>query len=137
MDARDTLLTGILPFDATFTLITCWVLGDTISQLVFGAEREMARLLEVKAATGGLNTVHFEKHNCHVLAIPLVVPRDLAGCAVIAEDRRSPVSASGMSVSVLDGNQSLNAVERFKHMDVVQQLAGAHDPLRVYEVSPR
>jgi hypothetical protein len=116
LEAPDSLLKEILPANSTFTPVFCWVAGESLSQMIFGAEREMTRLLQVKAETRGLNTKRFGGRNCHVRVEPLPVPRKYAEYAVIAEDRRLTLPNSPIDLPILDINQSLFGRERFRHV---------------------
>jgi hypothetical protein len=58
-------LDGVLPRSGTFVSISCWMIGPNPSQMSFGAEREMTRLLDVKDVTRGRSTAELGSRNLH------------------------------------------------------------------------
>jgi hypothetical protein len=73
-----------------FVPVMCLLLGRQLAELTFGAETEMQRVLEVKAATGGLNTEKLSGLNLHFWLAPLPLPMELHDCVGLAADRRGP-----------------------------------------------
>jgi hypothetical protein len=107
---------GILPSRFQFVPLECWVVGTKLTRAIFGAEREMGRVLHVKGLTNGLNTDLLGDRNCHVWLAPLNIPESLRGCAAIAQDRRLQVRSSSVQIPILDVNQAIFCGERFKHL---------------------
>jgi hypothetical protein len=103
----------LLPNKFDFVSFSCWVVGDYFSFLSFGAERQLERVLRVKAQTGGLNTARLEPRNCHISLAPLELPRHLRNCAGIVHDRRLCIPGSTVAIPMLDIQQSIYSWERF------------------------
>ena len=118
---------ALLPSSFEFVPIRCFVLGDgVLTETHFGAERQMERLLHIKGATGGLNTIRFNGQNCHFWLAPMPIDDSLRGYAAIAHDQRLPVGKSGVAIPSLDVNQAVFSKERFRRL--VPNEAGS--PLR-------
>lgn len=96
-DLEDT----VLPDESRFVVVSCWRAGKNLSQLSVCLDGQMKRLLEVKGATGGLNSDRLGERNCHLTLWPLQVPRRLQSIAVIARERRVRLDDS-MTVGLLD-----------------------------------
>ncbi|MBO0700328.1 MAG: hypothetical protein J2P46_18155, partial [Zavarzinella sp.] len=67
----DTLWDNLLPAESPWVNVGCMWFGDgtdecQIARLTFCADVGMARVLRVKAATGGLNTDRLDGRNCHI-----------------------------------------------------------------------
>jgi hypothetical protein len=115
-ERTDEFLQRVLPARSTFVAMHCWLLReDERTQMIFGAEREMERLLFVKGKTGGLNTNLLNERNCHIWLAPLDVPRWAHGCGIIARDRRVALKGTDVALGALDVNQSIFTGERYKH----------------------
>ena len=71
MFERDLHLLDVLPEDFHFVGVGCLNAGVYSSLLSFGAETEMARLLRVKDATGGLSSDRLGGRNLHAWLYPL------------------------------------------------------------------
>jgi hypothetical protein len=104
----------LLPERYTPARAECWLLRTTETVLSFEGEREIARLLDAKGRTGGLNTERLQPRNCHIWLGPLPVERALRGYAAIAEDRRIQMKRTNVALPMLDVNQALMTGERFK-----------------------
>ncbi len=102
----------LLPSEFHFVAISCWTVGpSSFSTLVFGAEQEMTRLLEVKNKTGGLSTDRLGDRNVHAWLAPLPLhPRD-ALCGAVARDRRKRIRDSDASFAILDFLQAMGDFE--------------------------
>lgn len=109
---RDAFMRSILPAEFQFVPIRCLVVGPYFSELTFGAERGMARLLDVKDATGGKSTTRLQGRNLHASIAPLRGggTRDYAA---LVNDRTLPLGLSGARIAKLDLMQALTTGERF------------------------
>lgn len=113
IERSEALLSEILPPTCAFTPIYCWVIGNKLTQMTFGAETEMRRLFETKGDTGGLNTNRLNGRNCHIWLAPLDVNLSLRGCAIIAHDQRVSLRPSSVAIPMHDFNQAASCQERF------------------------
>ena len=111
MFERDLHLLDVLPEDFHFVGVGCLNAGVYSSLLSFGAETEMARLLRVKDATGGLSSDRLGGRNLHAWLYPLDACRGGTYAAVVC-NRRVPVGRSGASVAKLDVEQALGTAEQ-------------------------
>lgn len=109
-------IADVLPHEFQFVMVSCWVLGDRLTQLLFGAETGMNELLGVKGRTRGLNTEILDGRNLHLWLAPYDVPAELRGCAAVARDRRVRFEQTGALVPIFDVNQTLYTGERFKRL---------------------
>lgn len=116
IERSDELLEEMLPESFSFVGLYCWIVGEKLTQTTFGAEQEMARLLGIKAKTGGLNTDKLDGRNCHIWLAPLDVSRKLRACAAIVQDKRLELKSSTIAIPILDVNQAIFCGERFKHL---------------------
>lgn len=116
IERSDEMLEEILPKSFNFVSLQCLIVGEKLTQTIFGAEREMARLFSTKAKTNGLNTDKLGSRNCHIWLAPLNIPSKLRGCAAIAQDRCLELKPSSMAIPILDFNQAIFCGERFKHI---------------------
>ncbi len=114
IERSEDLLDEILPTSSVFVPLYCWIVGDKLTQTLFGAEREMTRLLRVKGETGGLNTDRLAGRNCHISLAPMDVPVPLEGCAAIVQDRRGKLPSSRVEIPFLDVQQVAYCAEGFK-----------------------
>lgn len=105
-DIRD-----VLPPRHHFVAISCINASPRSSQLAFGAETEMGRLLRVKDATGGLNTDRLGRRNMHATVSGLKIggTRDYAA---VAYDRRASIGSDGVFVARLDVTHAFLSLER-------------------------
>ncbi len=110
------MLWDILPRSPHFVALSCCILGERLSQLTFGAEKEMSRLLTVKGKTRGLNTDRLGGRNCHLWLAPLDIPEPLRHCSAIVHDRRVKLNHSLAEIPLFDANQAIFTGERFRHL---------------------
>lgn len=87
----DTLWNDLLPPPGRWVNVGCaWFGGGPdeyqVAQLVFCADADMARVLRIKAATGGLNTDLLDGRNCHIWPHPALA-QALGPCVAVARDR--------------------------------------------------
>jgi hypothetical protein len=87
----DELWNSLLPERSGWVNIGCtWFAGGPdeyqVSQLVFCADTDMARVLRIKAETGGLNTDQLDGKNCHIWPFPEYM-EVLGPCVAVATDR--------------------------------------------------
>jgi hypothetical protein len=106
-------LDNILPARCRFVSLHCCILGSTRTEMIFGAEREMAAVLDIKGVTRGRSTDQFGQRDCHAWLAPLNIPEPLRGCASIAHNRVVTLPNSDAKVSALDCHQALFCGERF------------------------
>jgi hypothetical protein len=93
-----------------FVPISCMLIKNgMVYQMTFGAEREMASLLRMKAVTKGRSTDLFDDKNCHVCLGPL--QRLVGLVAAIGRDRLIPLNKTDQSFSVVDLNLSVQCGE--------------------------
>jgi hypothetical protein len=111
---RDPDLVDVLPSQFHFVGISCINAGVYTSQLSFGAETEMARLLRIKDETGGLNTNLLGERNMHASIHPINTGRGY-DCAAVVHDRRKPVGNDGALIAKLDVAQALTPCEQIAH----------------------
>jgi hypothetical protein len=108
---RDPDLRDVLPKRRHFVGISCINAGTYTSQLRFGAETEMARLLKIKDDTGGMNTDRLGGRNMHASIHPIPTGRG-HDCAAVAYDRRTSVGSDGAMVSRVDVAQVMTPCEQ-------------------------
>ena len=116
IERSDELIEQVLPEAFHFVPLYCWIVGEKLTQMIFGAEQEMTRLLHTKGETGGLNTNLLNGKNCHLWLAPLDIPMPLRGCSAIVQDRRLELSLSAAKIPIFDVNQAIYCGERFKHV---------------------
>lgn len=108
-----------LPKHHTFVSQECWLLTSSVTRLMFGAEREMQRLWEIKGETGGLVSDRLSGRNLHSYLggtmLGRVNPYLVANCAAVVRDKTCDVGES-VSISLLDVNYVLFSNERFTHL---------------------
>jgi hypothetical protein len=112
IERNDGLEVEVLPARATPIPVHCWVVGQTLSQLTFMAETEMQSVIAAKGRTRGLNTEKLDGRNCHFWLAPLLLPRELRRCAVIAKDQRLVMGSA--EVPYLEFLQAINCMEHRK-----------------------
>jgi hypothetical protein len=117
-------LLEVLPPNPQFVGISCLNAGVFSTQLRFCAETEMAKLLQIKEETGGLNTNILGGRNMHASIQPVWtgLGRD---AAAIAYDRRRPAGDDGATVAKVDVLQAQFPVEQLAH---VVQPTSSTDP---------
>jgi hypothetical protein len=108
----------VLPKNPTYAMVTCQRFvqcGDTWHGAArsFCAEREMARLLEHKGESGGLNSLHFNGRNCHLLTSP-PFPPEARGLTLLASDLKFEVLS--LPLPIVDLNYAFFQIERFEHI---------------------
>ncbi len=106
----------LLPQLSTLVPFSCWVVGDYFSELTFWTEGGLERVLRVKGQTGGLNTDRMNGRNCHFWLAPLDLTDEQRGCAALAHDRRLQFPQTDARAPVLDMNQAIFNVERFRRL---------------------
>jgi hypothetical protein len=109
-------MNAVLPQRFDFVSSECWLVGPTLTSLVFGAERQMCRLLEVKGATGGLVSRELRGRNLHPWLVPLPLGMRIIDSAAIVRDRTTPVLGTRAAVGQFDVWHSVNTRERFSHL---------------------
>jgi hypothetical protein len=119
MFERSVDLLDVLPPEPHFVGINCLTAGVYSSQMSFGAETEMARLLRIKDATGGLSTDRLGGRNVHAWLYPVEACR--GPYAGVVYDRRKPIGSDGATVAMLDVEQALSTAET--HGDLVPSAA--------------
>jgi hypothetical protein len=126
---RDPDLNDVLPKHSHFVGISCLNAGAYSTQLSFGAETEMARLLRVKDETGGLNTDRLGGRNMYASIHPILTGRGY-DCAAVAYDRRKPVGSAGATVSKVDVAQAITPCEQIAHQVPIRASPLWKPPLR-------
>jgi hypothetical protein len=108
-DGRD----GVLPAFYRFVAVGCWNVGPVFSQMVFGAEREMARVFDVKDRTRGRSTDQLGPRNVH-FDVPENMRPANEPCPYVMVARDITVNLFGSRVNVpwLDIAQALLSYER-------------------------
>jgi hypothetical protein len=106
---------SILPIDFEFIGLHCWILGEKLTQTIFGAEKGLEKLFVVKAKTLGLNTDLFNGLNCHIWLAPLEISESYKNCAVLVKDKRLLLPTSKLMIPILDINQAI-----YTHEDVTR-----------------
>jgi hypothetical protein len=115
------LLRELLPLSWTPVPVHCWLLkGEQIAAVTFMAEREMGRVFEVKARTGGLNTDLLEGRNCHIYLGGLI--KTVGDYAAIGRERA--MQLPGLPY-------------RFSHVDINLCLFPGEEQTRFTPVDPR
>jgi hypothetical protein len=114
MIERDPDLRDVLPKRSHFVGISCINAGTYSTELSFGAETEMARLLRIKDETGGLNTDRLGGRNMHASIHPIPTGRGY-DCGAVAYDRRKPVGSAGATVAMVDVAQAITPCEQMAH----------------------
>jgi hypothetical protein len=117
VERTDADLRKILPTKFRFVPIQCVLFsGDYVTEMSFGAEMEMGRLLRVKGETHGFNTDKFGARNCYSWLAPLNLPMELRGFGAVGFDRRLPLEGFPETFSTLDLNQAMMTRERFQRL---------------------
>jgi hypothetical protein len=114
IERSDEFIQQVLPEHFHFVPLFCWVIGEKLTEMIFGAEQEMARLLHVKGETNGLNTNRLNGKNLHLWLAPLEIPMHLRGCSAIVQDQRLKLLSSTAEIPIFDVNQAFYCGERFK-----------------------
>jgi len=104
-------LTSVLPKRCDFVSAECWLIGDRFTRLIFGAERQMARLIEVKGSTGGLVSDRLDGRNLHPLLAGLPVGVRLADSVAIVRDHGVILNDGTTKVGYYDLEHSINTLE--------------------------
>jgi hypothetical protein len=102
----------VLPVDYTFVGISCINTGPVESQMAFGAERGMARLLDVKDRTRGRSTEELGSRNLHVLVPENMRPDDGCSYVLVARDIAVKLFDGRADVPWLDVGHALTSDER-------------------------
>jgi hypothetical protein len=111
-----TRMNAVLPRGFKFVSSECWLVGQKLVRLTFGAECQMHQLLKMKGATGGLVSDQLRGRNLHPWLVPLPLGRRIKDCAAIVRDRTVPIPGSRAAVGLFDVCHSVNTVERFSHL---------------------
>lgn len=120
-------LDGVLPRSCRFLPISCWHVGDLASQITFGGEREMARLLDVKDRARGKSSDRLGARNLHAGAPDFMLPpNDDRSCVLIARDRADLATRSGAPLARLDVMQAVASAELPRHVELVTQNVSSH-----------
>jgi len=115
LDRGPSRMNDVLPAKFTFVAVECWLLGQGMTRLTFGAETEMSRLLDVKGHTGGLVSADLNGRNLHPWLAPLPIPMALRNSAAIVRDRVQELSDGKTRIGLFDIWHSINTHERFAH----------------------
>lgn len=110
----------LLPPTVLSVMVYCWLFRGRppeihIDGLTFGAETAMARLLDVKAITRGLNTNLLQGRNCHVCVAPKH-QHIYGGWGIISDDVQQ--EWQGTKISVADMDLSILRIENVSHVAV-------------------
>ena len=113
-------MNGFLPKRHSFVSQECWLLeSNSVTRLVFGAEREMERLWDIKGSTGGLVSNRLGGRNLHsylgATMLERVNPHLVANCAAVVRDQTLDVGES-VSIALLDVTYALFSNERFTRL---------------------
>jgi hypothetical protein len=112
-------LSELLPTKWSPVVIHCvLVKNGQVTAFGFCAEKEMAKLLDVKAETQGLNTNLLDGRNCHVFLGDLFV-ENYGNWAGIGMDCASSPNGSSFKLSLVDVNLAIMPDERSTRMRVV------------------
>ena len=127
MELPHGFLEWVLPTNYSFVNVHCWRFAHStdrlkIAALNFCAEKEIAKLLDIKGRSVGTNTELLGGKNLHIMLAP-PFPNGLGGKAIIGEDRLIPFGHSAFPM--IDLNYVLMEVEHFKILDVTD--ADSHD----------
>src|ERR1700722_1749379 len=115
-------LDSVLPASPRFVPVTCLNGRDTVTQMTFGGEQEMADVLAVKDLTKGLSTDLLGERNLHALVPPNFIPAgEDQPCVLVAKDRRIPVTDSEVAIPALDVHFALHNHERPRTVAMVPE----------------
>lgn len=104
---------GVLPEQYTFVGISCLTTGPVTSQLAFGAERGMSRLLDIKDRTRGRSTEELGSRNLHSGVPATMLPaNDPRSYVLIARDVTVKLLGARPDVPWIDVNKILLSGER-------------------------
>jgi hypothetical protein len=122
---------SLLPEQAQGVLLQClWFSGGrnqlTFCPMQFNADQDLARLLEIKGRTGGLNTDKLNGRNCH--ACPYPDHDGLSPLAAIAIDRKINVCGQ-FECSVVDLVHALHCAERYEILEWQDMNSGRPNPI--------
>jgi hypothetical protein len=107
-------MSAILPKTFSFVSVECWHLGAGVTRFIFGAEREMQRLLEIKGETGGLVSAKLGGgRNLHPWLVPLPLGERIVDSIALVRDRSVPIMGAGARIGVFDATHAVNTRERF------------------------
>ena len=107
-------MTAVLPRRFDFVAVECWHLGNGMTKAVFGAERMMNRLIDIKGSTGGLVSSKLGAgRNLHPWLPPLPLGERITDSMAVVRDRSFPITGSDARISVFDATHSMNTQERF------------------------
>ena len=104
-------LTSVLPKRFDFVSAECWLIGGRFTRLIFGAERQMARLIELKGLTGGLVSDRLDGRNLHPLLAGLPVGVRLVDSVAIVRDHGVLLNDGTTKVGYYDLEHSINTLE--------------------------
>jgi hypothetical protein len=116
-----------LPAKFNFVMIYCFLLGDGPTEMRatfcgFCAETEMARMLKVKAATGGLSTDKFDGRNCTIHTSPFTLENHRV---VVSIGKETTIPVGGSTTFGLDDfTNTLADNELTTHLSIDEPPAG-------------
>lgn len=105
------MLREVLPYYWTAVPVNCLLVQSSTTQISWVAEREIMKLIDIKAQTHGLSTDRFEGRNCHVTLGDRAIAR-IGDWAAIGRDQGIQIPNRSLSLSVIDANLALLAEER-------------------------
>lgn len=113
---------ALLPERSDWVNVGCVWFGDgpdtlQVAEMVFCADREMARALRIKAATDGLNTDRLGGKNCHIWPCPDM--QELLGpCVAIATDRVIDYHPGVLPYRAVDMLHAVRSDEQFERIEI-------------------
>lgn len=110
----------VLPPTFSFVSQECWLLGRKLTRMVFGAERGMRRLLDVKGRTGGLVSADLQGRNLHAYLgatmLERIDPKIVQNCVAVANDKSVEMGDGAARLAFLDITYALFSNERFTRL---------------------
>jgi hypothetical protein len=107
---------GVLPPFSTFASAECWLISGHGTRLVFGAERQMERLLDIKGRTAGLVSEDLRGRNLHAYLggtlLERTNPRIVQNCVAIVRDHAWITPEPQVRLALLDIQYALFGNER-------------------------
>ena len=117
VERSENLPREVLPARFSFVAVHCLVLGERLSSMTFGAEREMHQVLEIKGGAGGRNSRALLPRNVHLSLPDFSWPEAYGNCFAIAEDRCLVLPSSGHDLPYVDCVQAVLTSEHYKHFE--------------------
>jgi hypothetical protein len=109
-------MNAVLPHSFDFVTVECWHVGRFLTRLVFGAERQMKKVIDVKGFTGGLVSDKLRGRNLHPWLPPVPLGRRIADSMAIVHDHAVPIVASNARLGLFDATHAINTNERFSSL---------------------